>query len=390
MSKHPGLSVFGLALWIAAIPSLLLAEPHFAFREGYKCSVCHVNHTGGGKRTAFGMLFPQTEFQPLSSALSEKASDFSAQAGASFSLGADLMVVHELFFEVEEKGRPAGQDREQTYYQDAQNTFDLRSGQLYVEAHLVPEVLSLYLDEIVTPAGAQSREAFILWQKLPFTSYFKAGRLLLPYGIRVWDDETLIRQVTGFNYDNQDLGVELGLEPANLSLSVALSNGTQGARDDNNGKQVSSVGSVYLKNLVLGGSFAFNKSQGLERVLLGPYASGRWGPFTLMGEADWMRDSGPGEQQQLILFSSLEYWCRQSVNLRLAYDYLDPYYQYRAPGADKAEKVKEDEKSRLVLGVDAFLTPFLSASARYQFKKSIPQDLQGNTDAFTLALHAFF
>lgn len=389
MSKPP---VFALAPWAAAFlfPSLLLAEPYFAFHEGYKCSACHVNHTGGGKRTAFGMLYPQTDLQPLLGALSDKAGNFSAQAGSSFSLGADLMVVHEVLFSAEEKGRPAGRSSDTTFVQDAQNTFDIRSGQFYLEAQLVPEVLTLYLDEIVTPAGAQSREALILWQKLPLNGYFKAGRLFLPYGIRLWDDESFIRQVTGFNFDNQDMGVELGIEPANTFLSVAFSNGTQGTRDNNDGKQVSSVGSVYLKNVILGGSFAFNKSRGIERLVAGPYASVRLGPFTLMGEADWMRDSGAGEQQQFILFGSLDYWHRQGLNLRLVYDYLDPYYKYRAPGAAKAENLEEDEKSRLTLGVDAILTPFLSASAYYKFKKSVPQDVQGNADALTVALHAFF
>ena len=102
------------------------------------------------------------------------------------------------------------------------------------------------------------------------------------------------------------------------------------------------------------------------------------------------RAAPSAEQQQLILYGSVDYWLRQGIDLQLRYDFLDPYYRYRAPGATKAEKVEEDERSRISLGADALLTPFLSASAHYHLQQSAPQDLRGNTDTFILALHAFF
>jgi hypothetical protein len=371
-SIAPVALLLGLAL---ALPAF--AEPYIAFREGYKCSACHVNRTGGGKRNDFGVLFTQTDVEPLLQGLTDRSLEFSTEVGSGLFLGADFMIVDETLFEVDERLQDQG--RQERYTQDAQNTFDIRSGSFYLEAQLAPERLSLYLDETVTPAGASSREAFVLLQGLPWAGYLKAGRLLLPYGIRVWDDDTFIRQVTGFNYDNQDLGLELGFEPGRVALSAALSNGTQGSRDDNAGKQVSSIGSLYLKNLVLGGSFSWNKSRGIKRLLFGPYGSLRLGPLTLMGEADWLQESGSRKQDQFILFSSFEYWHRKSVNFRLAFDFLDPY-----------DDLEEDEKSRLSLGVDAFLTPNLVASAFFKLKDSVPQDVAGNAHALTLALHTFF
>ena len=365
--------IFSLAVFLLVSSNTLWAEPYIAFREGYKCSACHVNQTGGGKRNEFGGLFTQTDITPLMEEATEKAMDFSPQIGPSISLGADFMAVHEVLFSVDEKLN------ETSYEQDAQNSFDIRSGNLYLEANLIPEVLSLYLDETVTPSGASSREAFLLLQSLPIEGYLKAGRMLLPYGIRVWDDETFTRQVTGFNYDNQDMGVEIGIAPSNLALSVALSNGTQGSRDTNDKKQISSVGSIYLNNLVAGGSFSWNNSQGVKRLAFGPYGSLRLGPMTLLGEADWVQDSGAVEQDQFIFFTSLNYWYQQSVNFRVAFDFLDPY-----------DNIEEDEKSRVTLGVQAFLTPSLEASIAYRIKDSIPQDKQGNADALTLALHTFF
>ena len=354
------------------------AEPYIAYREGYKCSVCHVNKTGGGKRNAYGALYTQTEMSPLLESLSDGSMDFESDLNPAISIGVDFMATHQTQLSVEEGLRTAQLDT--VYKQDRSNSFDVESGNLYVEAILVPGRMSFYLDETVAPSGASNREAFVLFEGLPASGYIKAGRMLLPYGIRLWDDESFIRQVTGYNYDNQDMGVEVGFEPQQVALSIALTNGTQGGRDNNEGKQVSAVGSVFLPaNVIVGGSFSRNKSRGVERLIMGPYASARLGPVTVMGEADWLSDSNGAENDQFVGFASLEYWHRQALNFRLAYDYLDPY-----------DAIKEDERSRLTVGIEAFLTPQLSASASYKLKESIPQDLQGNADALRLAVHAFF
>ena len=358
-----------------ALPRQLHAEPYFAFREGYKCSTCHVNKTGGGKRNDYGSSFTQTEFSPILEAASENALDFSTDIGESFSLGMDFMIVHETLFSVEESIDEGG--RNEVYEQDGENSFDVRSGNLYIEAQLLPDILTLYLDETVSPTGASNREAFILYDNLPHGGYVKAGRMLLPYGIRLWDDDAFIRRITGFNYDNQDLGFEVGVEPGMFSLSLALSNGTQGARDDNTSKQISSTGSIIVENFVVGGSFSLNKSRGIERTLFGPYAAMRAGPLTLMGEADWI-DESPGGQE-FVFYTSAELWLRESLNVRAAFDYWDPF-----------DGISEDERSRISVGVNAFLTPSLEASAYYKLKESVPQDVPGNADALTLSLHSFF
>ena len=58
IKKHlTALAILVFFLWVA--PSVQ-AEPYLAIQEGYKCSKCHVNMTGGGKRTDFANIYVQT------------------------------------------------------------------------------------------------------------------------------------------------------------------------------------------------------------------------------------------------------------------------------------------------------------------------------------------
>ena len=64
-----------IAFFLVSVAAALAvqAEPYIAFREGLKCSACHVNQTGGGMRTEYGFYFTQTDIQPLMSGLTDSS-----------------------------------------------------------------------------------------------------------------------------------------------------------------------------------------------------------------------------------------------------------------------------------------------------------------------------
>ena len=81
----------------------------------------------------------------------------------------------------------------------------------------------------------------------------------------------------------------------------------------------------------------------------------------------------------LIHCMNMELWLRESINARIDFDFLDPF-----------DNIPEDEKSRLSIGFDAFLSPELVADVHFRLKNSIPQDSAGNSNTVTTSLRAFF
>src|SRR5258708_12362012 len=73
------------------------------------------------------------------------------------------------------------------------------------------------------------------------TAYIKAGRMFVPFGLRIEDDSAFIRQVTGASFNSSDDGVEGGLELGPWSAQVSVTNGAGGGTETNRGKQISSL-----------------------------------------------------------------------------------------------------------------------------------------------------
>lgn len=364
-----------LVTWLFSSQAVL-AEPYLAARTGFKCGQCHVNMSGGGKRNDFGAIYTQT-FLPWKQVRTQsQKSFFNGQVSDQISFGMNLRFVNQTTFGVD---RPR-----QAYKRD--NALDITEGNLYLQMEVIKDFLSIYLDETITPSGASNRESFVLVKNLPLSTYVKAGRILLPYGLRLLDDDSFIRQKTGFNYDNQDVGAEIGFEPGPFSFSIASSNGTQGGAEVNLDKQFSAVGSVVFRRLRVGGSFSRNRVPQILTYTYGGFAGLNFGRFTLLGEADIIEERVKGQEDerekfgdQLAVFGELDFLLTQGINLKAAYDFHDP-----------RRKLNEDERDRITVGVETFLTQFLQFRGLYRFADGVPQKPREREDQLILEIHAFF
>ena len=337
-------------------PAPLHAEPYLAVRTGFKCTQCHVNRTGGGKRTEFGMVFTQTSL-PMFFVRSPDGPSFrDGMLSDMVSMGANLRADNKTLFEFEtSQGQRAGTSSE----------FQISEANVYFQMDLIPSILVLYIDQTLTPLNA-NREAFGLLQGLPGDSYVKMGRMLLPYGLRLLDDDAFIRNRTGYNYDRHDKGAELGLEPGPLSLVGNVTN-----------TRASVVGSVVYRQWRLGGSWARETTRSKSKSV-GAFGGATVGRLTLLGEADVITE---GDTEKLAVMVEMSFLVLKGLNFKTVYEFFD---------RNRDVPNENDRQTRLTLGVEPFVTQFLQVGLFYRINNFIPQNLSENQDQLVLQFHMFF
>lgn len=402
--RHPTRVALGFVVVVAcSAPASVLAEPYLAIRYGYKCSQCHINPTGGGQRNLFGTIFSQTEmpnrvlssravnrFLGLANTWREDSEESSSDNGpveSTFysgyltrflSVGGDVRFRHQTVFRNSN---------------DTQSNAFNTTANLYGTVELLDGAVSVYADERVAPGNVSSREFFGLLRG-PWNSYFKAGRIMLPFGLRMQDDSAFIREFSGFNFGVQDVGLEVGLEPGPLSLSAAVSNGSQSTSDDNNDKQVTAMASFIQRFWRIGAQTTWNNTPTAKRAAVGgfgglnlgfiPWAQQYFEKASLLGEIDYLRDElrtlpGDPEVGQLLLYGALNYELLRGVNLRVAYDFADP-----------DTSTSEDSFVRVSTGVEYTVTQFLQLRSFYRFRDDTETSLRDDESVLEFEVHLFF
>jgi len=353
-------------------PSAARAEPQFALREGLHCGACHVNVSGGGMRTDHGVSFSHSDLPTLRAPafVNPRVADFIA-LGADLRTGGRFLPATRTELQGVEWERPAAA------------SFEMPEANLYLRLEPVAEHLAVYLDETFGPEGAANREAFVLLWNLPGGGYVKGGRFMLPFGLRLRDDEAFIRRQTGFTYDNQDLGFELGLLRHPLQASFAVSNGTDGGVDVNTEKRLTGQFALAGPWLRGGASASWNDASAggfvFRALTAGGHLGLRLGRLVAMAEFDWVHGStGDRPYDQWSLYSSflLEAW--KGLWLRFTFESYDPLVS-----------MEENERDRFVWELAWFPMQFLELRASYRLNRDIPQRIEGNVDEFLIEIHGF-
>ena len=351
-----------LLLWLAS--TALHAEPYLAVQQGFKCVQCHVNPTGGGLRNAFGNAFAQTQLPAHRIDTGDQV--WLGEVSKFLSVGGDLR---------------ADASRTDVPRQRSLNQFEVEETRLYVNLSPIPERLSIYVDERVAPGAASNMEAYARYWTANHRWYVKAGQMYLPFGLRLEDDSAFTRQVPGINMTTPDSGVEIGWESGAWSAQFAVSNGTAGAPENDNGKQFISQAVYVTSRWRLGAAISINNADVGNRDAYGVFAGLRTGPIAWLAEADLIADSSFPEGERRLVSGLLEgnWRVRQGHNLKVTAELSDP---------DRA--VSEDQQTRWSVIYEYTPIQFLQLRAGLRRYDGIPQNDLQNRKLYLIQLHGFF
>jgi hypothetical protein len=203
--------------------------PKFAALTGSKCQSCHVNPTGGGMRNQWGVKYSKDNLylKPLEKA--NKTTEINPQITKGISVGGDMRM---LFMDDQNgEGNPN------------LNSFFQMQGDLYINAQVNKYINVVFAPGLYIPANKSGDAAFPtkyeiygMVSNLPAGIFFKVGRFLPNFGLKIPEHRAYNRQYNDFYTPfASDAGIELGISPdfgrASLTLTAELSNGQSTSYD---------------------------------------------------------------------------------------------------------------------------------------------------------------
>jgi hypothetical protein len=381
-----------------AVPAL--AEPYFAVREGLRCSACHTNMNGGGKRTDLVSTHARDllHYPMFFGVFSNPPEFFSGEINKYLALGGDLRVSETATFQDGKDGPDGvfrGQVRNDQVFRGRleTNSLDATEAVVYSEVRLIPDYLTFYLDQRFQPS-TDNREAFgLLKGVLPWNGFIKAGRMFLPYGLQLQDDGAFIRGgtngsvTTGFSFNQQQAGGEIGFEPGPVTFLGAVTDGASGDRDAQVTLTVSTLFTdlPVVRNVLLGSSFSRVGPPHSQTELFGFFAGSNIERFTFLGEADFRSDKTPTTNGRsigrFIAYGEGDYLFFDWLNCKVAVDYSDN---------DGTLGDTSDSENRVSVGLEPFLNRFLQPRLFYRVSNGIRSNNTHNQSIIFAEAHVFF
>ncbi len=350
-----------------AVTTVARAEPVFAVRTGHSCGQCHINRVGGGLRTPFGSLYMQATLPAHLLTFKGKGYPMPADPQARFAIGGDARIGYYTL-----RSNQAG---------DAAS-FEVAEAQLYGQFRIIPERISLYIDQRFGLGGSSTRELFALFSFGGQRGYVKAGRIFPPYGWAIPDDASFIRQSLGFAFTASDVGVEIGFDPGNWSTQLALVNGSPGQRDPDSGKMLTFLTARRFRHGTIGLTAAYDDAERATTAWGGILGSLNFGRFSLLAEYDARRtnvDDSSDDPRAAAGFIEVDVLIQRGLNLKYTHDWIDPN-----------QSVLTDQQQRDSLGVEYIPYPFVQL--RFFLRRGDgPPQVTGATDSQAeLEAHFFF
>jgi hypothetical protein len=364
--------VFGLILLAVTISTgVTNAVPKFALRTGMLCQGCHFNPTGGLLRNSGGWAYGKN-LLPMKSSEEKLSSRF----GQNFYFGMDM--------------------RNQFLLQRTDSTekldFHRMTTSLYLGATFSNEISALLKYDVQN----SFYEGYIIASVLPNNSYIKAGTFLPNFGLRI-DDHTAytrggdlgilspLNQRRGliFQPGYAETGIELG---GYLTDNILVTASVGQPFSIPFVKEPSYTGSVMFFpslsktiNLLFGASYSAYKELGS----VGPRPVNLYGGFLSIGVADLVLAGeyviaedylARGQKSNAMMFKTA-YNVINGLDVVLRYDRFDP------------GSVANDERSRLVAGLEIFPYSFIELRPQYRFQF---EDPAVQNDSFLIQIHIYY
>jgi len=396
-------AIVAAAALLALSAGTASAEPYMAIREGRKCGSCHVNVRGGGMRTLFANTHLQeiTHYRDLFPEFEQATESFNGQITSFFSIGGDLRVDDAIVFQDEPDA--AGRVPNDKVFRSRveENILQVREAALYALVDLYPEYLSFYIDVSFAPGGTNVREVFgLLRGILPWNGYVKAGRFYLDYGLGYETDNLFsldnpsqnlfVRGRTGTDFNANDDGVEIGLQPGPFHIAASVTNGPPGDSD----VRVTFTTYAMLRDLpvidnaILGASFLRVAPDGQERIAYGFFAGANLGPLEYHAEVDWLHDDQDATEDDpakavgtFLAYGELNYLLLDWINTKVFGEYADN---------DGQPDMLDSAQNRFGGGIEPFLSRFLQTRLFYSVANG-PENLPiANQNWLVMELHLFF
>ena len=264
--------------------------------------------------------------------------------------------------------------------QDATNDFDVEEARAYLDFGVIPNRLSVYIDQRFAPGNSTNLEANVRYWFKENAFYVKAGRMYLPFGYRVEDDNAFVRQLSGINMQAPDEGVEFGFESGSWTAQIAISNGAGGGAEiDSRQADRRRARNSCSPRWRVGASLLYNDTDLGTRTGAGVFGAFNLGPVTLLGEVDYFDDESIGDGKLMATLAEADWKIRQGHNLKLTYEWFEPN-----------DDVDEDEQTRTSLLYEWSPIQFVQLRAGVRMYDGIPQNDNQNRKQAFLQLHGFF
>ncbi|MBI5192999.1 MAG: hypothetical protein HZA08_06105 [Nitrospirae bacterium] len=330
------------------------------------CRTCHINPTGGGMRNDHGWQFllenlPKNRFDE-----EDEGTLKEARLNRIIAIGTDLRFAYLL-----------SQSESTSAYK---NSFFPMQADLYA-AFMPHRNFTIYYQD-----GIQgNKEFFGLVHTLPANAHIKFGKFLPPYGLKLDDHTSFIRDKLGFGNNfgqDSEAGLEAGFAKGQWFGNAAIFNGTRGAPDDNTAKAISCTGGVKTPLFWLAGSFYSNKtagSAGKKDNYIGVYTAIHFRQLSMLGEWDWISKemSGSSKTNGNVAYAEISADLIKGVAAKVKYDFYNP-----------DQITSQDIIQRITLGVDLYPYPF--SEVLIQYRKNIEESNVTQNDQFLIMAHLFY